>query len=277
MVKIYILEKEGVVFYVGKAKNTTRRKHQHYKTYGYNIELITIDEVEDWKFWESYWIEQFKQWGFKLENKNNGGGGPSNYTEEQKQKMRKSRPGSGEKISKTLKERNHSRYYTDEVKNKISNALKGKSKPFTREHIDAIKESRRKSSKLVYQFNLQGELLKIWKSKGEAAEYLIKEKNLTSNVTSQIKDCILGRQKSAFGYLWSYENKKPNNLFIPIYQFDLGKKLTNKFNSLSELKSWLKINRSEAYIDVMASKIKKESKVRTYKSGNNYYSINKNI
>ena len=50
-----------------------------------------MDEVEDWKFWESYWIEQFRCWGFKLENKNNGGGGPSNYTEEQKQKMRKPR------------------------------------------------------------------------------------------------------------------------------------------------------------------------------------------
>jgi hypothetical protein len=27
----------------------------------------------------------------------------------------------------------------------------------------------------------------------------------TSNVTSQIKDCILGKQKTAFGYKWKYK------------------------------------------------------------------------
>ena len=32
--------------------------------------------------------------------------------------MRGPRPGTGEKISKTLKERNHSHYYTDEIKEK---------------------------------------------------------------------------------------------------------------------------------------------------------------
>ena len=109
MIKIYILEKNGIPFYVGKAKNIIRRKHSHTRTYGLDIQLYIIDEVKDWKYWECYWIEQFKQWGFKLENKNNGGGGPSSYTEEQKQKMRKPRiEGTGDKISKTLKERNHS-------------------------------------------------------------------------------------------------------------------------------------------------------------------------
>jgi len=99
MIKIYILERNGIPFYVGKAKDSTRRKHSHRKTYGLDIQSYVIDEVEDWKFWESYWIEQFKCWGFKLENKNNGGGGPSNYTEEQKQKMKGPRP-----LVKTIKE-----------------------------------------------------------------------------------------------------------------------------------------------------------------------------
>jgi hypothetical protein len=278
MTKIYILEKDGVPFYVGKAKNHIRRKHKHCQTYGTDIKLEIIDEVEDWKFWESFYIELFKSWGFTLTNKNNGGGGPSSYTEEQKDKMRKPRPGSGAKISKTLKERNHSQYYTEEVRLKISNALKGKNKTFTDEHISSIKKSRRKFSKKVYQFSLHGSFIKEWKSKGEAAEYITKKLNLTSNVTSQIKDCILGYQKTAFGYIWSYENKTPTNIFTPIHQFNLEKDLINVFNSFKELKFWLKENRKEILnIDVISSNIKKESKKRIYKSGNHFYSINNKI
>lgn len=29
--------------------------------------------------------------------------------------------------------------------------------------------------------------------------------NLKNNLVSQIKDCILGRQKTAFGYKWKYK------------------------------------------------------------------------
>jgi hypothetical protein len=205
MTKIYILERDGVPFYVGKAKNPIRRKHKHYNTYGTNIKLEIIDEVEDWKFWESYWIEQFKCWGFKLENKNNGGGGPSSYTEEQKQKMRKPRPGSGEKISKTLKERNHSQYYTDEVKTKISKSNKGKPKPFTEEHTKNMGIAKRKQAKPVLQCDLNGNIIKEWESKGQAALWIKEQTGKTSNLMSQIKDCILGRQKTAFGFKWKYK------------------------------------------------------------------------
>ena len=31
------------------------------------------------------------------------------------------------------------------------------------------------------------------------------ETNKTSNLTSQIKDCIFGRQKTAFGYKFKYK------------------------------------------------------------------------
>jgi hypothetical protein len=279
MIKIYVLEKNNIPFYIGKAKNIIRRKHSHTRTYGLDIQLYVIDEVKDWKYWECYWIEQFKQWGFKLENKNNGGGGPSSYTEEQKQKMRKPRKeGTGDKISKTLKERNHSKYYTEEVRQKMSDALKDKPNPFTQEHIKNLTESIQKNAKPVYQFNFQRDLIKVWISKGEAANFLKKELNLTSNVVSQIKDCILGRQKTAFGYIWSYENITPQYIFNPIYQFDLSKNLINIFNSFKELKLWLKENRGElAGIDTIATSIKRESEKRIYKSSNNFYSINKTI
>ncbi len=205
MVKIYVLEKNGVPFYIGKAKDPTRRKHSHRRTFGLDIQSYIIDEVEDWKFWESYWIEQFKCWGFKLENKNNGGGGPSNYTEEQKQKMKGPRPGTGEKISKTLRERNHSQYYTDEIKQKISQNNKGKPKPFSESHKIAMGIAKRKQAKPVLQCDLENNIIKEWESKGQAAVWVKEQTNKKSNVTSQIKDCILGRQKTAFGYKWKYK------------------------------------------------------------------------
>jgi len=91
---IYVLYKEyNIPFYIGKSINKNlHRSYQHKTTYGKDtlIEVIDIVENKDWKFWESYWIEQFKQWGFKLENKNNGGGGPLKYTEHSKQLKSKS-------------------------------------------------------------------------------------------------------------------------------------------------------------------------------------------
>jgi hypothetical protein len=205
MVKIYVLEKNGVPFYIGKAKDSVRRKHAHKKTFGLDIQSYIIDEVENWKFWESYWIEQFKQWGFKLENKNNGGGGPSSYSEEQKLKMRKPRiKGTGNKISKTLTSRNHSQYYTQEVRDKISKGNKI-AKPFSNTHKQNIGIAKRKQAKVVLQCDLDDNVIKEWESKGQAALWIQEQTNKTSNLVSQIKDCILGRQKTAFGYKWKYK------------------------------------------------------------------------
>ena len=208
MTKIYILEKDGVPFYVGKAKDLIRRKHAHKKTFGLDIQSYVIDEVEDWKFWESYWIEQFKSWGFKLENKNNGGGGPSSYTEEQKQKMRKPRmKGTGDKISKTLKERNHSQYYTEEVRQKMAAPQKGRPKPFTEEHIKNVSKANLESKgKTVECYDLNGNFIKDFRCLREAKNWLLKKKFLHSlNVDKQIKDCCIGRQKTCHGYKFKYK------------------------------------------------------------------------
>jgi hypothetical protein len=204
MINIYILEKDGIPFYVGKAKDTIRRKHKHHQTYGNDITLAIIDVVEDWKYWEEYWIEQFKAWGFNLLNQNKGGGGPEQYTEEQKQKMRKSHPGSGIKISKKLKENNHPQYYTDEVRKKISEGNKIP-KPFSDKHKQNMGIAKRKQAKPVLMFDLDDNLIKEWESKGQAAEWIKEQTCKTSNITSQIKDCILGRQKTAFKFKWKYK------------------------------------------------------------------------
>ncbi len=208
MINIYILERNGIPFYVGKANDVVRRKHKHHQTYGNDITLTVIDKVEDWKYWEEYWIEQFKTWGFTLLNQNKGGGGPEQYTEEQKQKMRKPRiEGTGEKISKTLKERNHSKYYTEKVRQKMAVSQKGKSKPFTKEHIKNISKANLESKgKTVQCYDLNENLIQEFSCLREAKTWLIKEKSITSpNVDKQIKDCCKGRQKTCHGYKFKYK------------------------------------------------------------------------
>lgn len=187
---IYYLERNNIPFYVGKCKNIVRRKHVHYRTYGNNINIIILDEVgeekNEWKFWECYYISLFKTWGFQLTNKNEGGGGPSFYSDESKQKMRKPRrEGTGKKISKTLLKNNHSDYYTKEVRIKIS---KGK------------------NPRDIIQSSLEGNFIKEWESIGEISRF-IKSLNKYSdkNINTQIRDNCIGRQKTAFGYKWSYK------------------------------------------------------------------------
>jgi predicted GIY-YIG superfamily endonuclease len=206
MIYIYILEKNHIPFYVGKTKYPVRRKHKHHQTYGNDIKLTIIDEVIDWKYWESYWIEQFKAWGFNLINQNKGGGGPEKYTEIQKQKMRKSRKeGTGKKISDTLKNNNHSKYYTEDVRQRISQNNQNKPRPFSDIHKQNMGIAKRRHAIPVLQYDIDGILIKEWESKGQAAEWIKEQTGKTSNITSQIKDCILGRQKTAYGYIWKYK------------------------------------------------------------------------
>lgn len=125
--------------YIGKTKNT--RKNNHKYTFGNQINYDYIDEVnsldkQHWKPLESYWIEQFKQWGFQVLNKNNGGGGPSFRTEEIKQKISKANKGrklsestkNKMRLSKIGKSSNH-KNCKDSLESKIKKSESKKGKP----------------------------------------------------------------------------------------------------------------------------------------------------
>ena len=96
--KIYLVEniEPGTnKVYIGKTIDS--RKSAHKSTYGSQISYTYIDEVpslnhNDWEPIETYWIEQFKQWGFDVVNKRKqGGSGASFHKEETKANMRKPR------------------------------------------------------------------------------------------------------------------------------------------------------------------------------------------
>ena len=196
MTSIYILERNGMPFYIGKTIQELKKRFLSHGVKKLNSKIYEIDIVSDdeWRFWESWYIEVFKSWGFELENKNYGGGGRGPGWI--------SSPERNDKIKNSLI--NHSQYYTKEVRDKIS---KGNQilKPFSEQHKINMGIAKLKQAKPVLMFDLKDNFIKEWESKGQAALWIKEQTGKTSNLTSQIKDCILGKQKTALGYKWKYK------------------------------------------------------------------------
>lgn len=211
--------------YIGKNRNgAVTRKYKHSYTFGKNITLTFIDQVnswdrKDWKPLECYWIDQFRQWGFDVQNKNEGGGGLEKHldetkskisksllggkrSEETKLKMRKLKLGNtfrrGQKQSKetiakrVLKTKGKKR--TEEFKIIRSILYKGKSKP--KGFGDNV---RLRISKPVLKYDLNNNFIQEYKSLTEAT----RETGINS---TSIYDCNKGKQKTAGGFKWKYKN-----------------------------------------------------------------------
>jgi hypothetical protein len=181
--------------YIGKTKNPTHRKSIHKTTYGKQITYTIIDQIDsfDRKYWEpleSYWIEQFRQWGFDIQNKKmRGGSGCEYWTEEQRSKHKeifKDR-----KITwTTTGSKNYK--WTEDQKNNRKGKGKGKRKVWSKIPNHPSK------SKAVRQYDLSGNFIKEWPSCAEAGRVLFRDKSQC------IQDCASGRQKTGYGYVWVY-------------------------------------------------------------------------
>ena len=84
-----------------------------------------------------------------------------------------------------------------------------KDKPISSQHKNKISQS---NSKPVYQFDFKGNFIKKWKSATEA-ERIIRNKPYEThkNLPNNINHCCRGKSNSAYGFVWSYENK-----FLPL-------------------------------------------------------------
>lgn len=191
--KIYYLHRgDDIPFYVGKSRRHLERLKNHKQTYGPNIEMKIINEVDDWRYWEKHYIEKYEKLGYDLKNKNKGGGGPEFVTEQMIKKI-KNHPTRGKKISKALKGR----------------TMSHKGKPFSEEHKAKIKATRgflknRKNTwqnEPVLQYDLDGNLLREFASQTEAT-YFIGTKG------DGVGACCRGKQKTAYGYVWKFKNNK---------------------------------------------------------------------
>ena len=145
LVYIYVLldPLTNMVRYVCKTDNIQKRLNEHirkasycktYKDKWINKLILhnqkplieVVDEVskKDWSFWEKYWIDQIKTWGFKLTNIAAGGGGGN----------------LGEIVNRKISESKFGYKHTDETKQKISNFRIGKK--HTEETIVKFKENK---------------------------------------------------------------------------------------------------------------------------------------
>ena len=172
--------------YIGKTINPLTRKDNHKRKYGNDIQYDIFDQIPsikscDWKPIESYWIEQFKVWGFEVINKNKGGGGPSFRTEEQKNQIRKSKLG---------------KKHSPETKYKMS-ISNSKPKP-SGFGLKLRKPNIKKVSyKPIIQCDLQGNPITEWRGCKAASD------KLNINIGS-ISSCCKGRYKTAGNFIWKY-------------------------------------------------------------------------
>jgi hypothetical protein len=133
---IYYLERGGIPFYIGKTNKPSNRQNSHRaKRKDFTIYLHTIDLVDstEWKYWETFYINLFKSWGFTLENKNNGGGGTdfqsisTKLLKSNKLKGKPKPPRTKEHCFK-LSQSTKGHLMSDVTRNKISQSNKGISK-----------------------------------------------------------------------------------------------------------------------------------------------------
>lgn len=141
------------VRYVGKTNNLKTRFYNHLKAKKKSylsswiinlknknlrpiIEVVDECELNDWNFFEKYWISQFKTWGFNLTNLTEGGEGTYGYshTDISKEKMSNTRKGKSTTWSIGRIPWNKDRVYSEEERKKMSEEQMDK------KHSDATKK-----------------------------------------------------------------------------------------------------------------------------------------
>jgi hypothetical protein len=211
-VYIYTLEHPITeeIRYVGKTRNPKMRFHNHcnrshnkkshkrnwinnLRKEGLKPVMKILDEVleSEWRFWERFWINQFRQWNFNLVNHTSGGDGLTlgNQTSFKKGHITWNKGTAKEKILKG------NRGKTDES---IKNYFKPNSIPWNKGKKN-YKLSGKKQSIRVLQYTLDNIFIKEFEGCREAA----KEMNC---IPENIRRCCAGKSKSAKGYRWKYKN-----------------------------------------------------------------------
>ena len=196
MTIIYALLKENTIFYIGKSRNVRSRFNRHRIKYGIDIELLELDIVEDtdWLFWEKHYISLFKSWGFKLTNQNNGGGGSTIFTDEDKLKITLAKMGK----SSGNKSRNKGRIVTKEENKKRSLKLTGtKRTEETKQKMALIRKQLKLKAKSVVQLDKNLNIINEFHSITDA---------VNETEVKGIGNALTGLAKTAGGYIWKYKN-----------------------------------------------------------------------
>lgn len=241
MIGIYKITNPENKIYIGCSTDLNKRKKQYsyidcksqpklYKSlneFGWENHLWDIiEECNNEQLFEKekFYIKKYNSYNNGL-NSNKGGFGTTHHTDETKSKISEARQGwipskeRGEKIGDKIK----GRKYTEEHKHKISKALKGKPNGLkgrvspnkgnsysleVKEKMSSLKkgipqsiETKQKMSKSnwkrkkIKQYDLEGNLIKVWDCITDAKKSILK---------GDINSCLLGKQKTAGGFIWKY-------------------------------------------------------------------------
>jgi len=215
--------------YVGQANDFERRESDWKwgKTYTggiidkakmkYGVEnfkseiLKECQTQEELNHWEQYYIKELNTKYPNGYNLTDGGGGMSGFKHSEEHNKKMSKVLKGRHLSeKTEYKKGH--ITSQEIKNKISESKKGQ-EPWNKgtkgimkawnKGVPMSEEQKVKISKKVYQYTLDGKLVKVWDSTCECGR----------NGFSQghIGACCRGERKTHKGYIWSYTKKEDNN------------------------------------------------------------------
>lgn len=102
-------------------------------------------------------------------------------------------------------------HLSEETKKKMSEARKGKKHfMYGKHHSEETKRKIKESQKMrkIVQYNLQGELVKIW----DCMNDIKRELNIA---ISNVQKCCKGERKTAYNFIWKYyDDVKINNIEI---------------------------------------------------------------
>ena len=258
-VYIYALidPRDNQVRYIGKANNPEDRYKDHYNSArdknthkrnwinsvrndGFRPELLIIDEVsiDNWQYWECFYISLYKTWGFNLVNYTSGGDGstfgnkgswkkgniPYNkgipQDEKTKQKIREKLTGTTN-ISSYKPIIQYDIKYNEIKRYKcIKDAVDESSGLFLRGKISSCCKGIRKHHRgFIWKYDDNKELVieKIILGKKSVVQYdknnnelnrfdSIKDASSKTGIYSaNICSCCKGRKKTSGGFIWKYE------------------------------------------------------------------------
>lgn len=191
--------KKRFVEHIRKCKYTNTHKNNWIKSLlnknlRPNIEILETVSIDEWGFWETYWINQMKSWGFNLTNIASGGRGGNQGLIINKKislalKNRKFSSSTLEKMRLGAKQRKIScegRKNLSFHRSGKGNPMYGKKRPENAKHYRSVS-----------QYDLNNNYLYTWQG------IIIASKTLNINRCT-ISDVCNGRKKTAGGYKWKY-------------------------------------------------------------------------
>lgn len=214
------------------------------------IELVEDLGNDPWEEAEKYWIQQFKNWGFRLTNNEEGGIG-AKRTERIAKSIKKLKPikqysldGNFIREWSSATEVNNSLGYSKVV---ICKAIKNKTTASGfqwryKEDNSTVDKWTGMNKRKVHQYSLDGKFIKEWSAVVEAS------KTLTINSPGIFKN-LRGDAKSAGGFIWKYFNdtneviiKKDRNGYSKrVIIEDTLNTTTNTFERLVDAANYLNI------------------------------------